>query len=137
MSLETKNNIGGPSRELERMLTELRAEDRRWEAACAAKDRAIRRLVTVIFDEWNNLDDTREANAADDEATAALASGGGEGWVPPAVADAVIMALRPFVAFALHIDPDSPDDAELLPDLAVAHFRNAQAALDALEKAGK
>ena len=42
MSLETKNNIGGPSRELERMLTELRAEDRRLEADNAAKDRALR-----------------------------------------------------------------------------------------------
>jgi hypothetical protein len=42
-----------------------------------------------------------------------------------------IMALRPFAAFALHIVPDSPDDAELLPDLSVAHFRNAKASYEA------
>ena len=43
-----------------------------------------------------------------------------------------IMALRPFVAFAVHIDPKSPDDAELLPDLSIAHFRNAKASYEAL-----
>jgi hypothetical protein len=43
-----------------------------------------------------------------------------------------VMALRPFAAFAVHIDPRSPDDAELLPDLSIAYFRNAKASYDAL-----
>ena len=65
-------------------LVKLHEKIKRLDAAGAAKDRAIRRLVTVIFDEWNKLEDTREANAADDEATAALSSAG-EDWLPPEV----------------------------------------------------
>ena len=42
--------------------------------------------------------------------------------------------LRPFAVFALHIIEDAVDDEELLPDLAVAHFRNARAALAPGEK---